>query len=239
MIIEIFYELDYLPAYKKAIATMNMYSLVSLGRFVCATILHLSLIEEIEGAMVMMKYAVNHQYMFKNPINAYMIAFMQFFITTMVEICNLIVILASNDPLNIVLNFVAICIVAEFDNLVFASQRNENCIKMLDDNAIGEKILQIQHTTSKSCHVDELSNVKDEEGNYRKMRIVYSERPCGQKCMYTLYKVCRIWYVSFYVYFLPFMSIILNIVIPVYVQDRNNPVIPIPPMPMSPQMVVS
>jgi hypothetical protein len=76
MIIEIFYELSYLPEYKQEIAKMNMFTLVSLGRFVCATILHLSLIEEIEGAMVMMKYSVNHQYMFKNPINAFMIAFM-------------------------------------------------------------------------------------------------------------------------------------------------------------------
>lgn len=168
--------------------------------------------------MVMMKYAVNHRYMFKNQVNAFMFPFMQFTITTMIEICNLVVILASNDPINIVLNFVAICIVSEFDNLVFASMRNEHCLKMLHDNAIGEKILQIQHTSSKSCNVDELSNVKDEEGNYRQMRIVYSERPCGQKCMYTLYKVCRIWYVSIYIYFLPFLAIILNIIIPEVIQ---------------------
>jgi hypothetical protein len=178
MIIEIFYELSYVDEYKEAIAYMNRFASVSLGRFVCAVILHLSVIEEIEGALIMMKFAVNHEYMFKNPINAYLMSFMQFFITTLVEVCNLIVILASNDPLNIVLNFVAVCIVAEFDNLVFASQRSEKCTMMLEDNAIANKILQIQHTTSKSCHVDELSNVKDEEGNYRKMRIVYSDRPC-------------------------------------------------------------
>jgi len=47
---------------------------------------------------------------------------------------------------------------------------------MLEDNAIAERMLQIQHTTSQNCHVDELSNVKDEEGNYRKMRISYSDR---------------------------------------------------------------
>ena len=224
MIIEIFYELSYVQDYKQEIAKMNRFASVSLGRFVCAVILHLSVIEEIEGALIMMKYAVNHDYMFKNPVNAYFMSFMQFFITTLVEVCNLIVILASNDPLNIVLNFVAVCIVAEFDNLVFASQRSEKCSKMLEDNAIAEKILQIQHTTSKSCHVDELSNVKDEEGNYRKMRIVYSDRPWFQKFMYTLYKVCRVWYVSFYVYGLPFLAIILNIFIPAYVQDKTDPV---------------
>ena len=136
----------------------------------------------------------------------------------------MIVILASNDPLNIVLNFVAVCIVAEFDNLVFASISNEKCTKMLEDNAIANKILQIQHTTSKSCHVDELSNAKDEEGNYRKMRIVYNDRPWFQKLLFTLYKVSRVWYVSFYVYSLPFLSIILNCLIPMYLKIGDGPV---------------
>ena len=76
MIIEIFYELGYVPEYKQSISYMNRFASVSLGRFVCAVILHLSVIEEIEGALIMMKYAVNHEYIFKNPVNAYFMAFM-------------------------------------------------------------------------------------------------------------------------------------------------------------------
>ena len=56
------------------------------------------------------------------------------------------------------------------------------------------------------------------------MRIVYNDRPCFQKFMYTLYKVCRVWYVSFYVYGLPFLAIILNILIPAYIRVKTAPV---------------
>ena len=47
------------------------------------------------------------------------------------------VILASNDPLEIVLNFVAVCFIAEFDQFVLLSLSAEKCTHMLNDNAIG------------------------------------------------------------------------------------------------------
>lgn len=36
-------------------------------RFICATILHLSLIEEVNSSLMNMKYVLNHRYNFERP----------------------------------------------------------------------------------------------------------------------------------------------------------------------------
>jgi len=164
--------------------------------------------------LVLAKYALNHKYMFESPEVAFLTTYTNFLVNTLVELCNLIVIISSNSPLNIVLNFVAICIISEFDNIIYASQGNEYCTKMLKDDAIAQKILQIQHTTSKNCGVDELSNVEDEQGSYHKMKIVFKERTTSEKCLFILYKIARVWYIAIYAYWVPFFVIVLNILIP-------------------------
>ena len=40
-------------------------------RFVCMTILHLSLIDDVSANMMSMKYAVNHPYKFESPAAAF------------------------------------------------------------------------------------------------------------------------------------------------------------------------
>lgn len=43
-----------------------------------------------------------------------------------VELSNIGVILAANDTISIVFNFIAVAIIAEFDNYVFDSMKNES-----------------------------------------------------------------------------------------------------------------
>jgi len=40
--------------------------------------------------------------------------------------------------------------------------------------------------------------------------------------MYIFYRIARVWYVSVYVYFLPFLAIILNILIPFVVKNNKT-----------------
>jgi len=63
-----------------------------------------------------------------------------------------------------VLNFIALAIIAEFDNFVYESLRNESIKKLLAPE-VAEEVLVIQRTSSKKCKEDELSQVEDEEGN--------------------------------------------------------------------------
>jgi len=50
--------------------------LVNFVRFICMTILHLSLIDEVSENMISMKYAVNHPYKFGSPASAFIASLM-------------------------------------------------------------------------------------------------------------------------------------------------------------------
>lgn len=80
----------------------------------------------------------------------------------------------------------------------------------------------IHHTTSKNCGPEELSDVKDENGNYRKLRIMFKDRPCQNKVGICVYRILRIFFVSFYFYFLPFFVLLLSILIPQRYLDNHG-----------------
>ena len=94
-------------------------------RFICGTILHLSLIDEVMNGLSNMKFALNHRYVFKSWLSAWTVGFLQTVIVILVEVVNIEIILTSTDPLNIVYNFISIAIIAEFDDFVFSALRNE------------------------------------------------------------------------------------------------------------------
>jgi hypothetical protein len=89
------------------------------GRFICASILHMSLIDEVSAGLDFMKYSVNHPYMFQHFGWPWLIGALQFTAAIGVETSNIGVLCAALDPINLVFNFIALAIVAEFDNYVF------------------------------------------------------------------------------------------------------------------------
>lgn len=62
-------------------------------------------------------------------------------------------------------------------------------MKKLIDPEVTERVLIVKHTSSKKCHEDELSTVMDENGDYRPLKVKFSERTCGNKCCYMVYKI--------------------------------------------------
>ncbi len=67
-----------------------------------------------------------------------------------VELSNIGVILAANDTISIVFNFIAVAIIAEFDNYVFDSMKNES-FKLIINKRFTRPALPVCHTTSKKC----------------------------------------------------------------------------------------
>ena len=120
------------------------------GRFICASILHLSLIDEVDSGLSFMKYSLNHPYKFQYVGLAWSVGFMQFASALGVEISNIGVLCCAFDPINLVFNFIALAIVAEFDNFVFESLKNES-MKELVEKKFYKRVLLIKHTTSKKC----------------------------------------------------------------------------------------
>lgn len=194
--------------------TKDVSIIIMFVRFICGTILHLSLIDEVCSGLENMKFCLNQSYLFQSYKQAWLVGFLQTFITVCVEVVNIEIILTSLDPVEIVYNFIALAIIAEFDDFVFSSLRNE-CMKKLCESEFTEKIVIIRHTTSKKCLPDELSTVRDENGNLRPLKITFGSRECANKCMYTIYKVMRAFYVGIYFYFMPFTTILLTCIIPI------------------------
>jgi hypothetical protein len=76
-----------------------------------------------------MKYALNHAYEFDNWAVAYSAGFMKMFMCYNVELYCLLVICVSVAPMAIVYNFIALGIIADFDNYIFESYID--CFKTL------------------------------------------------------------------------------------------------------------
>jgi hypothetical protein len=93
--------------------------LMILARFVCAIILHLALIDELSAGLEKMKFACNHKRDFVDWKMAYVSGLMQSLILMTVEFVCMSIIITSNEPLDIVYNFVSLAIIAEFDNYIY------------------------------------------------------------------------------------------------------------------------
>ena len=88
LIILTFYELGHNCEYWSIIiAPVNVYIMVA--RFICATILHLSLVDEVNQGLTMMKYAVNHSYRFHQHQLAFLSGLLQTVACLGVELANI------------------------------------------------------------------------------------------------------------------------------------------------------
>jgi len=204
------------------------------ARFICATILHLSCVDEVHAGLQMMKYAVNHDYRFAHFSIAWMCGFLQYMSCLTVELANIGVICAAADTIDIVFNFIALAIIAEFDNYVFGSMKNES-FKELCDHGFCKEVLKINHTSSKKCSPEEPSKVSYVRGDIefdetdlhkkRPLRITLLSRHWKNKTLFILYKALRMFYVSCFYYFLPFSVVVFSTLLPLMYRNfyKNLP----------------
>ena len=208
LVFEVMYELGHNCQYSYTfIQTAS--TMIIFARFICGSILHLSLLDEMDAGLEMMKYSLNHPYLFSFYPTAFSIGFMQFMSSFLVELVNMVVIVTQSDVINITFDFIALAIIAEFDNYVYESLKNES-FKELIEPEFSEKILKIRHTTSVKAKETEHSTVKDEDGEYRPLKITFKSRTIINKLLFGLYKVIRAIYVSCVFYFLPFLTILAS-----------------------------
>jgi hypothetical protein len=105
---------------------------ITFARFICATILHLSLVDEVSHGLEMMKFSANHPYKFNMYSIAWLSGMLQTTSCLTVEIANIGVLCGANDTISIVFNFIALAIIAEFDNFVFSSMKTENMRELIE-----------------------------------------------------------------------------------------------------------
>lgn len=86
---------------------------------------------EFEIGMQNMKLVLNHDWRFENfVLEAFMVGLMQTVTAVLIEVVNLVVILKNDTVIDVVMNFMALEIVANFDNIFYAAL-GENMIKEL------------------------------------------------------------------------------------------------------------
>ena len=94
-----------------------------------------------------MKYAINHSWKFEDYKIAFMSGFMQAFMVVLVESVNFMAILTTSAIIDIVMNFLALVVIAEFDDFFYAAVDEFDITDVIDEN-IYENFLVIQTTTS-------------------------------------------------------------------------------------------
>jgi Na+-transporting NADH:ubiquinone oxidoreductase subunit NqrB len=73
-----------------------------------------------------MKFALAHSYRFDSLFVAYLVGLLQTVSIFVIEIVNFIVILTSSNYLETVMNFMALAVIADFDDAFFSSLGEED-----------------------------------------------------------------------------------------------------------------
>lgn len=95
---------------------------VILVRFLCIALAHIQLSGEYKQAFDLMKFALNHPWKFTSWVQAYRVGFVQFCIVFLVECINQGILLSTNTVMDTLMNFVALAVIAEFDDFLYMQQ---------------------------------------------------------------------------------------------------------------------
>lgn len=79
----------------------------------------MALFEEFARALKLMKFAQNHKDVFSCHEAAWLCGFLQALIVFLVELLNVLVILLSLTIQDVVMNFIALAIIADFDDFIY------------------------------------------------------------------------------------------------------------------------
>lgn len=156
-----------------------------------------------------MKYSNNHSTKFTQWYIPFILGLLQAQMVTIIELVNLINICAQNNIMDIVMNYVALAVVAEFDDYIFeAVKRGDKMPELLEKD-----MLEIEVTTS--------STVRHEEDVM--IRCDFKKRSTGNKIARLIYKFCRLLYITVYFYFFEFVTLALILVYPIIYHDMYIP----------------
>ena len=127
-----------------------------------------------------MKYALNHVWRFENWKIAYLAGLLQASIIILIEFVNFLAILTSFTVLDVVMNFLALVVISEFDDFFYCSLRDEPLKELLIEPCFCN-LLVIERTSSRRATIElveheltkaQLNIVDNEEEKLRKEGLV-------------------------------------------------------------------
>ena len=144
-----------------------------------------------------------------------------------IEIVNFIVILQAPTYLDIVMNFMALAIIAEFDNAFFMAL-GENSMKYIIQDPAFDSLYTITRTTSRLACKNDGNKLDDEtvppfmKDEIDSISISFSERTAFHKLLRVIYKVARVFQITVWFYFLPFIVVLGSYFVPYYFQRAGG-----------------
>ena len=152
------------------IGTLMLNPFILLCRLFAAMILHLSLVQNVKAGLERMKFVINHEYLFANTFQAVFMPSLQYILIVIIETANMFLILESQQPLEVIGNFILLSILAEFDAMIYDSTGSQQLKKLYYED-VRERLLIVMHTSSSECDTDLLTDIKDEKGRFRPVKI--------------------------------------------------------------------
>ncbi len=70
----------------------------------------------------MMKYALNHHWKFDSWLTAFLVGFFQMLVLISVELVNMTVLLSIQEIMEIIMNFLALVVICQFDEFFFMTE---------------------------------------------------------------------------------------------------------------------
>ena len=93
-------------------------------RFICSILLHMQLKNEVFNSLRMFKFFIKHRPLFDSVSYPILIINMKLLGSLFTEIVNILLICMQTTTMDCVLNFIALGIIAEIDNLYLSSLGN-------------------------------------------------------------------------------------------------------------------
>ena len=191
--------------------------------------MHVTINGEILNGLRMMKYAINHPWKFKYHRTAVITGFLQFTAMFLIAMANYMVITISEAVIDIAKDFTALLIIADFDDIFStASQGSSKGADLVSGDY--EEMFTIETTTSNDARKPFDNEPLAYDPVYEKMmetqpkadftcyprkrpetiRVFFGDRALENKFFYLIYKFFRIFHVTIWFYFFPFLALLVT-----------------------------
>lgn len=110
----------------------------------------MNLQDELKTGLTYMKFSLNHHYRFADYRIAFLAGLLQATMILVVESVNFLALLSANTVLDVVMNFMALTIISEFDDTFYNSLGGDKGKEVLEEDCY-ESIFKITRTTSQDA----------------------------------------------------------------------------------------
>ena len=100
-------------------------------RFTCGFVLHIYLSSEILQGFNNIKFSINHPWKFERKLLAFFTGFLQVIVILVIELTNFVLVMTSNSYREIIINFIVLLLISQFDDFFYQTFANTEIKKFL------------------------------------------------------------------------------------------------------------